>query len=201
MKNPLLVSRLLQFSIVLSFLLPFFFVGCENSLEESRSMTDSMTVDTVSTELSDTLSKQNTSLDSLSNNSTQTATNDTLDKDDFSKELIAEHEWLRPILIPSSEVYTGMGLIINLLKRSIFFNIFFAFLLITIGLVLKFLETSAIRTQILHNVLAIVFLFIYIPNLFSGKRLWGFWLCLLLIFLTLALDIYRLILNRSKKLY
>ena len=46
MKKPLLLSRLLQLAIVLSFFLPFFFVGCEGT-GESADPSDSTLADTI----------------------------------------------------------------------------------------------------------------------------------------------------------
>ncbi|MDB5256126.1 MAG: hypothetical protein JWM14_821 [Chitinophagaceae bacterium] len=211
MNKSLLYSRILQFSIVLSFLLPFFFVGCDQKTDESASVYDSTVVatDTLSKDVLDTLHEKNTSSDSSTINTTQTtdtigtgptaAVSEENDKS-FSKELVREYEWLSPILIPSPEVYTGIALVINLGSEAIFINIFFAFLLILICLSIKFLEKYAIRTQILINMLALAFLYVYIPTFLSGERLWGFWVCFTLILVTIANDIYRLIEQRRKNI-
>ncbi|MDF2454459.1 MAG: hypothetical protein K0R51_452 [Cytophagaceae bacterium] len=208
MERPLLFSRLLQSFIVLSFSLPFFFVGCEKSDESAAAVDSTVAVDTLQVVPSDSSTASSDSLSgqiSDTQDTIQIATNDKTEeheeKSDFSKELIKEHEWLRPFLMPDKEIYTGLGLVLNIFRQSIFYNIFFSFLLILIGFAIKFLEKSAIRTQLLLNLLAIVFLYIYLPTFLSGERLWGFWVCLSLLVLTIALDIYRLILTQKKKSY
>ena len=205
MKNLLLFSRLIQFGIVFSFFLPFFFVGCEKS-EESATAADTLTtVDTLQIIPSDSTTYSSDSLSpkiSQAKDSTDLVTNDTIYENEkesgFSKELINEHEWLSPFLMPDPGVFTGLGLVVNVIRQSIFINILFAFLLILIALSSKFLEKSAIRTQLLINFLAIIFLFLYTPDIFSAHRLWGFGICLSLLTLTMALDIYRLILTHTK---
>lgn len=205
MERPLLFSRLLQFSIVLSFLLPFFFVGCEKSDESATAADTTIAVDTLqvipsnsATHSSDSLSaKMNETKDSI-----QTTSNDTIDENKkestFSEELIVEHEWLRPFLMPDRGVFTGLGLVVNVIIQSIFFTIIFAFVLILIGLSIKFLEKSAIKSQILLNILALVLLFLYTPDIFSVQRLWGFGVCISLLVLTIAVDVYRLLSTHTK---
>ncbi len=207
MKRPLLFSRLLQFSIVLSFLLPFFFVGCEKSGESATAADSTAIADTLHVMPSDsTAHSTDSSSATISElkDSTQPATNDTIYENQkestFSEELINEDEWLGPFLMPESGVFTGMGLIVNVIKPSLFINIIFAFFLILIGLSIKFLEKSAIRTQLLINFLAIIFLFLYTPDVFGVHRLWGFGVCLMLLVLTIALDAYRLHLTHIKKI-
>jgi len=203
MNKSLLYSRILQFSIVLSFLLPFFFVGCEQKADESAAIVDSTATveDTFTKDLSRALTDSAAIVPSQKTEVISVDPDANLSKENeksFSKELTHNYPWLSPVLTPSHDVFTGIALVINLSREAIFFNIFFAFFLILICLSIKFLEKHAIRTQILINTLALAFLYVYIPTFLSGERLWGFWICFTLILLTIANDIYRIIQQRKK---
>jgi len=210
MKRPLLFSRVLQFSILLCFLLPFFFLSCENKADESATETDSLTVDTVLTP-SDRLSE--THLDSGS-----AATLPTIDttysieteeptatiekeesKEDYtgrlSKSLIEEYPWSKSLLIPEEAVYTGLALSIDIGQFTLSLGIYFSLCLFIICLLVKYIDPKAIKTQLLHNILALVFLLFYIPD-FNYDPLWGYWICLTLIVLTITLDGLRLLSRR-----
>jgi hypothetical protein len=205
MKKSLLYSRILQFSIVLSFLLPFFFVGCDSKSEEAAAADSTLVADIIVTSV-DSLHlypKDTTSVsDSIAGSVTETTIYKKEDDSDttFSQKLSTNYPLLSIFLIPGEHVMTGASLVLDIGSESIFLNIFFAFLLLIICVLVKFIEKTAVRTQILLNILAILFLFLYAPGL-SFDRLWGFWICIILLVATLALDIYRLIITRSKKLY
>lgn len=213
MNKPLLYSRVLQFSIVLSFLLPFFIVGCQGGekSDESAAAADSTAADTTLSIVSDTLndSFHTLSKDTIDKDTTQEASQNINEKPDdstdkpLSVKLADAYPILKPLLYsiitdPSFEgiSFTGIALIINALEHFMIFCIIIAWLLIISCLVIKFLDQSAIRTHLFLNLFALLFLYIYIPG-WDYKIRFGFWACIALIVSAVALDAYRLLMHKK----
>jgi hypothetical protein len=61
----------------------------------------------------------------------------------------------------------------------------------------KFIETGALKTIILLDILALGFLIISESMSWDCEKLWGFWLCVVLASLLTIYDIYIIILKRK----
>ncbi|MBC7487468.1 MAG: hypothetical protein H7282_12020, partial [Cytophagaceae bacterium] len=158
MNKSLLYSRILQFSIVFSFLLPFFFVGCQSGEKsnESAAAIDSTATDTLAIVPYDLLQEKQVEQARATEKVDEQIIYKTAEEDDssFSQKLSAKHQWLSTFLRPNEFVMSGAAAVLDVGNESVFINIFFAFLLFIICTFIKFIEQSAIRTQILHNTLA-----------------------------------------------
>ncbi|MDB5273946.1 MAG: hypothetical protein JWO58_2313 [Chitinophagaceae bacterium] len=205
MKNQLFYTRLLQFCIVFSFFLPFFFTGCEqNSSEESAALDSTATVDSMALVPADTMMVDSTDYNITdSSQTTDAETNDTLSTakninpdEPLSRTIARRYTWLRPLLISGDHNDSGAALVIDITKYFMFLSIILALLLIKVNLIIKFIDRQAIVSQILLNSIALLFLCVYEPAAFSYNILWGYWVCIGLLATTVVVDVYRLLRTR-----
>ena len=116
----------------------------------------------------------------------------------YSETISTKFEFLRPLLIPKEDTYTGLATVIDSIPLIYLISPFICFLFLLISLVVKFIDLNAIKTILLLETFALIFLFIA-PGMYSfvitggtietfwGLRIWGYWVALTFI---LALTIY-----------
>jgi hypothetical protein len=143
---------------------------------------------------------QNTQVDTLNKQSAtmQKDTTSTAENEDEtpSKKFSSKFPFFRPILIPSTDTYTGIATVIDSVPYLIFFSSFVSFLLLTIGLMVKYIEIDARKTIFLLDISALICLIISIPPILeffgSFEKLWGFWTCVTILSLLAIYDLYMI---------
>ena len=211
MKNPIRISKYLQIIVLLSFLLPFFPKGCEQ--KKSDEALSIQKIDEVQPPEINTATENNEesthegllspnksfpsdsiSIDSLmmlnEEKSIQSEKNLTL-----TEKLAAKSPFLKLILLPSTN-YSGLGYVMDMLESSYGyanqFGVVIGFMFLLLGLIIKLKDFNNLFMY--FNALAIPMVFITKPMLFAGAtRLWGFWVCMGLMVLMLAYDLYVLV--------
>ena len=103
----------------------------------------------------------------------------------YSQTISTKFEFLRPLLNPTEDTYTGLATVIDSIQLIYFFSTFICFLFLLISLVVKFIDLKAIKTILLLETFALIFLFI--AETYWGLKIWGYWVALTFI---LALTIY-----------
>lgn len=193
-------SLLLHILVLCTFLLPFYFTGCEKIEEALPSKSDSIAVspfcqvhDRDSIKVSDSTVSQNIpdSLKRISYGS------DEVDENPAHK-LSLKYLALKPILNPERYTYTGLGVLINIFDVFSMIALAFSVFLLLFALGLKIWNQKAHITWI-HSLLAFLFLLIARPLSFHCELLWGYWVCLGFLTLLLIHDGYGL--KRSKAFY
>ncbi len=145
---------------------------------------------------SSSTSPENQEVD-LSENTTSPDGHDTnIEKEDeffTSKKLTDKFPFLKIILLPKEDTYTGLGAIVNAYPYVSYFATFISFLLLIISLTVKFIEVAARKTVILLEIIAIIFQFFAYQESEAiiavyNKTLWGYWVCLGFLFLLITYD-------------
>jgi hypothetical protein len=210
MRNQIRISKYLQVLVLLTFLLPFFPKGCEQKKsDEAMVMKQIKEVKPVVT-VSETengaavnggLLQPNKTFpsDSISIDSLMTLSEEATPKSEkqltMTEKLSAKSPLLKLILLPSTN-YSGLGYVMDMLESSIGyanqFGVVIGFMFLLLGLIIKLKDFN--NLFMFFNALAIPMVFVTKPMLFAGStRLWGFWVCLGLMVIMLAYDLYVLV--------
>lgn len=187
-------SLLLHVLVLSTFMLPFYFTGCKKVAEADSTVVtsnDTTTVrdsNTTKPPVSDTIAPLATTAGYKS------APQNDID-DTPAQSLSKEYLWLKPILVPAKDTYTGLGILVNLGTLIPYIALGFTMFLLVFSLVLKMIN-SASTIVFIHSLTAFLFLLVAQPIAFSTKTLWGYWVCLGTLVLLLVHDGYGL---REKK--
>jgi hypothetical protein len=210
-------SKRLHLATICCFLLPFFYGGCGSGPEEKaaaeKAKTDSLEAieavktaetlhDSVIGTFPDTITQNNISKKDTPDKQVLIQESDTKQKTEdnsktVSQKVVNNFPFLRSFLIPREYTYTGIASVIDVSGFIVWISIFVSFLLLIIGLIVKFIETGALKTIILLDILALGFLIISESMSWDCEKLWGFWLCVVLASLLTIYDIYIIILKRK----
>ena len=217
-------SKRLHLATLCCFLFPFFYTGCGSSAKEKAAhekyiqdsiaaqesnaieeailaavVKDSAFIQPVDTIIQNNILQTDTSYTQtlISQPDSSTFKKETESKS-YSETISTKFEFLRPLLIPKEDTYTGLATVIDSIQLIYFFSTFICFLFLLISLVVKFIDLNAIKTILLLETFALIFLYIA-PGIYSvvitggtietfwGLRIWGYWVALTFI---LALTIY-----------
>ncbi len=197
-------SKILHTILLCGFLLPFFYTGCEAVTSEESEVA---AIDTV--EVIDTDSSVNQLDSSLRNevfnvdppqkeevlnkiNSTDTISESEEDRSPTEK-IVKRVPFLKYVLTPRTETYSGLGAVINSLAFLAFYSITVSFFLLILSLVLKWIEPKAIRSIAILETLALVLFFIAESPSWNSDKLFGYWIVLILLVTLSVLDVSALI--------
>jgi len=149
-------------------------------------------------ETTDLLTKQDSQNDSVVSKSFSKNENKCWNEmeDSYSDELITEYPFLSIILKPNTDTYTGLGSVFNMFCLIYMFSLTISFILLIIGLLIKFIEPSAFKTAIVLEIFILIGIIITEFPSFSYEKLWGYWIALSLASLLLLYDIYIIIKNK-----
>ncbi len=209
-------SKRLHWATLCCFLFPFFYTGCGPSAEDKATMEkakqDSIAAVTGQTETESPDSAKTTILDSTKHEEiaevdTSTEQTSILQPDTTTSKTEKESKtpsqkisnqlgFLRPILVPKQDTYTGVATVIDGIPFIPYFSIFISFLFLIISLVVKFIDSNARKTIVLLDILALISLFVSQPYSFDSEKLWGFWVAMTFVFALSVYDIY--VIRRSK---
>jgi hypothetical protein len=206
-------SKVIHTITLLCFLLPFFYTGCEKqkvSKAMNEAITDSMAVaDSVNIQPHKIGCLETNSLDSVKN---VISTDDTTSENKtealglikpqkqeevLSQILSTKYSFLKPLLIPTDETYSGIGAFLNLIPFFKWFAIFLSFLLLVIGLVIKFIDSGSIISIVLIDTIALISLIFSQTPSWNCERLWGFACCVFLASILTFYDLFICKRNRS----
>jgi hypothetical protein len=204
MKNDRLISRLLHILVFVSFLTPFFFVGCDE-VEEAPTTTDS--VMTRQALAPDSIVQDTIPRDTLKSDTAKSALiyqSPSPEKEDGAVESIAykitkKYHFTKPFLVPDKDTYSGLAIVVDTSANVPFFAIFNAVLFLVISLVMKYMNAQSPKMTFFHLLLAFIFLSMARPISFDCKVLWGYWICLALLGLTAMFDFWVLISIRKRR--
>lgn len=197
MEKRLKLSKLLQVGLLLTFLLPFFPPSCEykQAVEVSSADSKVIAVDTLRKE-SSKQTNENNQTDTLKsatavNTTPKDKNKETIADDGSSARLAQKSPILKLILRPNGN-YSGMGCLIESCSMVAFgYGLGIAFILWIIGLIIKLKDFNNIF--LLINTLGLVFLSVsHSLYLFSDKRLWGYWVCIVWSAVMIIYDCYIL---------
>jgi hypothetical protein len=192
MKKLFKYSRLLHLMTFLCLCLPFFYTGCkkaEAQVEETVQIdTTSINSEIVNTARIDSIAINNQQKSIVEEESKPEEKEKTV-----SETLSKEYAFLQPILVSKENTFSGLAMIIDTGSHIAVFSVFIYFLLSILSLTIKYFDSKAIKTIVLLDVLALVFLIISEPIGFFNERLWGFWVAIILFSTLTILDIYILI--------
>lgn len=183
-------SKILHWMTFLCLCLPFFYTGCKKEAPAE----ETVQIDTTSIypELANTVR-----IDSIAINKQQKSIVEEESKIEekektLSETLSKEYTFLQPILVSKENTFSGLAMIIDLGSYVVVFSVFIYFLLSILSLTIKYLDSNAIKTIVLLDALALLFLIISEPIGFFNDRLWGLWLAIILVTTLTILDIYIL---------
>jgi len=199
MKKDLLFSKLIHALLIMSFILPFFFTGCEQKeeivtasenefykIDSSNSITDA-NADTSSILINESI---NTNTETRENN------NDN-DESSFSEELSKNNKLLEFILTPNENTYTGFGTIVDTFPYFSFFSITISFIILLITFISKIIESNHTKSIVLNEVISLIFLIMTNKGVFAEKKLYGFWITIILFVIIIFYDYYLLTTKRK----
>jgi hypothetical protein len=191
MKKLFKYSRLLHWMTFLCLCLPFFYTGCKKS-EAPAEETVQIDTTSINPELANTVR-----IDSIAINKQQKSIIEEESKIEekektLSETLSKEYTFLRPILVSKENTFSGLAMIIDSGSYIVVFSVFIYFLLSILSLTIKHLDSNAIKTIVLLDALALLFLIISEPIGIFNDRLWGLWVAIILFSTVTILDIYIL---------
>lgn len=209
------ISKLLNVLVLLTFLLPFFYTGCGSPTADelaAKAMADSIRIadslsllpnlvdsnsQTINIEdLKSEDSIQNTVFydDTISNNSEDVQNSDFFSDKTIAEKIVEDFPFSEIIINPSDGVVTGFGSILMTLEYFSYISVFFAFILLIIGLVIKFIEPKSIKTLIILDAFTLLCLVLSsIPSLGVFYYLWGYWVSVIFASIILIFDSYILL--------
>ena len=217
MKKHTTYSKLLHILVLLCFLLPFFYTGCGPSKEEKaqREKAKQDSIDAIQKTGLGAFTDKTSIKDSLQHDSIvepKAALPDELskitagappEKENPKEQRLSEiitnnYPFLRPILTPKPDTFTGLGEVINSVYFITFYAILISFLMLLIGLLIKFIDRHASLTLIILDFLALAFMFFSRTPTFVCDVLWGYWVTFSLIVLLLLYDTFIVIKNKRR---
>jgi hypothetical protein len=171
--------------------LPFFYTGCKKA-EAPAEETVQIDTTTINPELANTVR-----IDSIAINKQQKSIAGEESKieekeNTLSETLSKKYIFLRPILVSKENTFSGLAMIIDSGSYIVVFSVFIYFLLSILSLTIKYLDSNAIKTIVLLDALALLFLIISEPIGIFNDRLWGLWVAIILFSTVTILDIYIL---------
>lgn len=105
---------------------------------------------------------------------------------------------LKLLILPSEDNCSGIGVVIDSVEFYQLMGTFIAFLLLIIGLLLKFIEPESLKAYLLLELIAIIALAVAKPGFFSFETLWGYWACIITMGLLTLYDSYQVIIARKQ---
>lgn len=198
MKKLFKYSRLLHCMTFLCLCLPFFYTGCKKA-EAPAEETVEIDTTSINPELANTVR-----IDSIAINKQQKSIVEKESKPEekektLSETLSKEYTFLQPILVSKENTFSGLAMIIDSGSYVAVFSVFIYFLLSILSLTIKYLDSNAIKSIVLLDALALLFLIISEPIGIFNDRLWGLWVAIILFSTVTILDIYILIKYYSNK--
>lgn len=206
------VSKIIHWVTLCCFISPFFYTGCgdradevaveEVSIQDStisdttanyQVLTDSINLTFVDSSKQQNVAKDDSSIIITADlEQDSTAAKAKKDDDVLSQKICNKLSFLRFILIPEPNTYTGLALVVDIIPFLPFISIFLCFLFLIISLVIKFVEAIAKKSIVLFEFMALIFIFIAKPyySWGMGEKLWGYWLTTLFIIFLCAYDMY-----------
>lgn len=201
------MKKLLKYSIFLHWMtflclcLPFFYTGCEKKTEAPAHEEVQIQVD--STRLNqkkiDTIALDKKVVKETKKSINKVKSKTENKEETLSETLSQEYPFLKSILVSKENTFSGWAMIIDSGSYILVFSIFIYFLLSILSLTIKYLESNAIKTIVLLDVLALLFLILAEPIAIFNNRLWGVWVAIIIFSTLTILDIYILIKNQQFK--
>ncbi len=201
------MKKLLKYSIFLHWMtflclcLPFFYTGCEKKAEAPAHEEVQIQVD--STRLNqkkiDTIALDKKVVKETKKSINKVKSKTENKEETLSETLSQEYPFLKSILVSKENTFSGWAMIIDSGSYILVFSIFIYFLLSILSLTIKYLESNAIKTIVLLDVLALLFLILAEPIAIFNNRLWGVWVAIIIFSTLTILDIYILIKNQQFK--
>ena len=201
------MKKLLKYSIFLHWMtflclcLPFFYTGCEKKAEAPAHEEVQIQVD--STRLNqkkiDTIALDKKVVKETKKSINKVKSKTENKEETLSETLSQEYPFLKSILVSKENTFSGWAMIIDSGSYILVFSIFIYFLLSILSLTIKYLESNAIKTIVLLDVLALLFLILAEPLAIFNNRLWGVWVAIIIFSTLTILDIYILIKNQQFK--
>ncbi len=189
------ISKILHWIVLLSFFLPFFYTGCQPESKEEKEQAKLDSIEMANNPI-DSLAPENSENDTLSSTKSDSTNSEKEKKDELLSIKIAhKFPYLKPLLIPEKDTYSGIAVALDSFFYLFFFGVFNSFFLLIISLTAKFIQKEARKLIVFLEILSIIFLSISHPYSFDSKTLWGFWVCLGLIILLTVYDFYLIKLN------
>jgi hypothetical protein len=203
-------SKGLHWVTLFCFLFPFFYTGCGPSAKEKAAL-ETAEQDTIvslkmqkeiektdslnKTSIGSTIEKDSAEFDRLTENTSILRTDTTTSKTEKDSETLSlkisnKFEFLRPILVPKEDTYTGIAVVMDGIPLIPFLGIFISFLLLIISLIVKYMDHNARKTIVLLDILVIISLYISEPYSFDSKKLWGYWVAMTLVCVLSLYDLY-----------
>ncbi|MFZ1705313.1 MAG: hypothetical protein WAT79_13275 [Saprospiraceae bacterium] len=204
------ISKILHWSILLCFFLPFFrYEGCgssqtevypetplyENSIDTTIPNDDKTTEEYKESDAIDTFGIINDSSSNVNIQESQKVKN----HDKLSEKLSFDYPFLKPILNPKPNYYSGIGLLLDSYLFLIYGSLFLSFLLLLLSLCIKYFEKISLKTIVLLDTLSLITFYCSYPfTIGPVEKLWGYWFCFVLI---LIMTIYDFLMLKNSKKY
>lgn len=192
MKKLLKYSRLLHWLTYLCLCLPFFYTGCKKA---EAAVEETVQIDTtsVSPELANSVIIDSIAINKEHKSNVEEESKPEEIEKTLSETLSKEYAFLQPVLVSKDNTFSGLAMIIDSGRYVVVFSVFVYLLLSILSLIVKYLDSKAIKTIVLLDTIALLFLIISEPIGINNERLWGFWVAIILFSAVTILDIYNMI--------
>jgi hypothetical protein len=197
MKNNLLFSKLIHALLIMSFILPFFFTGCEQKEEITTASGNVFNGIDTSNIVANTDTSSILINESINTNTETRQNNNNNDESSFSEELSKNNKLLKFILTPNENTYTGFGTIVDTFPYFSFFSITISFIILLITFINKIIESNHTKSIVLNELISLIFLIMTNKGVFAEKKLYGFWITIILFVIIIIYDYYLLTSKRK----
>jgi hypothetical protein len=198
MKKLFKYSRFLHWMTFLCLCLPFFYTGCKKA-EAPAEETVQIDTTSINPELANTIKTDSIAINKQQDSIVGEESKIEKKEKTLSETLSKKYIFLRPILVSKENTFSGLAMIIDSGSYIVVFSVFIYFLLSILSLTIKYLDSGTIKTIVLLDVLALLFLIISEPIGIFNNRLWGLWVAIILFSTLTILDIYILTKNHHNK--
>lgn len=162
MKKLLKYSKLLHWLTYLCLCLPFFYTGCKKAVA-APAQTVQIDTTSVNPELSNAVRLDSIAINKERKSIVEEESKSEEPEKELSEKLSEEYAFLQPILVSDDKTFSGLAMIIDSGRYVAVFSVFIYFLLSILSLSIKHFDSSAIKSIVLLEVLALLFLFISEP--------------------------------------
>ncbi|MFN8437845.1 MAG: hypothetical protein U0V72_09405 [Cytophagales bacterium] len=193
------MTKLLKYSrtyhclLFLCLSLPFFYTGCAHKTEATVESTkvDSVNIVVDTSAQVDKYSQTDTNLDSVKSISRDQEINQNEEKL-LSQKISIWSPFFKPILIPQTDTFTGLAMLIDSVANIQYFSFFLFWFLLCLSLLIKFIERNAFKVILLLDTLSLIFLLLAKPVAFEFHRLYGVWVTIGFLLILIIIDSFIL---------
>jgi len=181
------INLLIHLIVILTFMLPFFYIGCEREKQNEVVPTNDTLVETFIEPKNEVVPTNDTLVETITD-----PKNEMTKEKSLSEAIAIEYPIFRYILTPREEALSGLAVIINYFTFANFLFMFVLAFTVLISVLSKLLEKQALKIFLFIDTVSLILLIFSESPAWNNDKLFGYWVCMIFILLLVLHDIYRI---------